>query len=142
MPNLVLSSQNAQFGQNIELTCCTIIIILLSTNRVKNSLWPNCPFYGLNLPTVAGIILYCSSMSFMLSRFFYIYPIICLKSVDVRTMQFAILAQLRRELSQTYRIHPRYFLSRVRVSIRPRFFLYAKKPQTIVARILRSALRR
>ena len=33
------------------------IIILLSTNRVKNSLGPNCPFYGLNLPTVVGIIL-------------------------------------------------------------------------------------
>ena len=57
-------------------------------------------------------------------------------------MQFAILAQSRREMSQTDRIHPRYFLSRVRVSIRPRFFLYAKKPQTIVARILRSALQR
>ena len=57
-------------------------------------------------------------------------------------MQFAILAQSRREMSQTDRIHPRYFLLRVRVSIRPRFFLYAKKPQTIVARILRSALRR
>ena len=51
-----------------------VYIILLSTNRVKNSLWPNCPFYGLNLPTVAGIILYCSSTSFMLSaRFFDIY---------------------------------------------------------------------
>ena len=71
-----------------------------------------------------------------------IYSIICLKSVDVRRMQFAIMAQSRREMSQTDRIHPRYFLSRVRVSIRPRFFLYAKKPQTIVARILRSALRR
>ena len=44
-----------------------VIIILLSTNRVKHSLWPNCPYYGLNLPTVAGIILYCSSMSFMMS---------------------------------------------------------------------------
>ena len=37
-------------------------------------------------------------------------------------------------MSQTDRIHPRYFLSRVRVSIRPRIFLYAKKPQTTVAR--------
>ena len=41
------------------------------------------------------------------------YPIICLKSVclsgDVRTMQFAILAQSRREMSQTDRILPRYF---------------------------------
>ena len=51
-------------------------------------------------------------------------------SGDVRTMQFAILAQSRREMSQTDRIHPRYFLSRVRVSIRPRFVLYAKTPQT------------
>ena len=33
-------------------------------------------------------------------------------------------------MSQTDRIHPRYFLSRVRVSIRPRTFLYAKKLQT------------
>ena len=45
-------------------------------------------------------------------------------------MQFAILAQSPREMSQTDRIHPRYFLSRVRVSIRPRTFLYAKKLQT------------
>ena len=36
---------------------CMLIIILLSTNRVKKGLGPNCPFYGLNLPTVAGIIL-------------------------------------------------------------------------------------
>ena len=38
---------------------CMLIIILLSTNRVKKCLGPiyNCPFYGLNLPTVAGIIL-------------------------------------------------------------------------------------
>ena len=45
-------------------------------------------------------------------------------------MQFAILAQSRREMSQTDRIHPRYFLSRVRVSIRPRFLYTPKKPQT------------
>ena len=60
-----------------------------------------------------------------------IYPIICLKSVclsgDVRRMQFAILAQSPREMALTERILPRYFLSRVRVSIRPRFFLYKKK---------------
>ena len=49
-----------------------------------------------------------------------IYPIICLKSVDVRSLQVAILAQSPREMSQTDRILPRYFLSRVRVSIRPR----------------------
>ena len=45
-------------------------------------------------------------------------------------MQFAILAQSPREMSQTDRIHPRYFLLRVRVSIRPRILLYAKKLQT------------
>ena len=49
-------------------------------------------------------------------------------------MQFAILDRSPREMSQTDRIHPRYFLSRVCVSIRPRFFLYAKKQQTTVAR--------
>ena len=59
-----------------------------------------------------------------------IYSIICLKSVDVRRMQFAILSQSPREMALTDRILPRYFLSRVRVSIRPRFFLYAKKNQT------------
>ena len=47
-------------------------------------------------------------------------------------MQFAILDRLPREMSQTDRIYPRYFLSRVRVSIRPRIFLYGKKPQTTV----------
>ena len=56
-----------------------------------------------------------------------IYSIICLKSVDVRTMQFVILAHSPREMSQTDRIHPRYFLLRVRVSIRPRYFVNAKK---------------
>ena len=69
-----------------------------------------------------------------------IYTIICLKSVclsgHVRRMQFAILDQSSREMSQTDRIDPRYFLSRVRVSIRPRIFLYAEKPQIIVARML------
>ena len=67
-----------------------------------------------------------------------IYPIICLKSVclsgDVRTMQFAILDHSRREMSQTDRILPSYFLLRVRVSIRPRYFLNAKKPKTTAAR--------
>ena len=56
-----------------------------------------------------------------------IYTIICLKSVDVRRLQVAILARSPREISQTDRILPRYFLSRVRVSVRPRIFLYAKK---------------
>ena len=56
-----------------------------------------------------------------------IYTIICLKSVDVRRLQVAILARSPREMSQTDRILPRYFLSRVRVSVRPRIFLYAKK---------------
>ena len=37
-------------------------------------------------------------------------------------------------MSQTDRIHPRYFLSRVRVSIRPKILLYAKKPHPTVAR--------
>ena len=49
-------------------------------------------------------------------------------------MQLAILAQSPREMSQTDRIHPRYFLSRVRVSIRPIILLYAKKPHPTVAR--------
>ena len=56
------------------------------------------------------------------------------KSVNVRKVQVAILARLPREMSQTDRILPRYILSRVRVSFRPRIFLYAKKPQTTVAR--------
>ena len=56
-----------------------------------------------------------------------IYSIICLKSVNVRIMQFAILAQSPREMALTDRILPRYFLSRVRVSIRHRICLYAKK---------------
>ena len=50
--------------------------------------------------------------------------------MNVRRMQFAILAQSPREMALTDRILPRYFLSRVRVSIRHRIFLYAKKPQT------------
>ena len=49
-------------------------------------------------------------------------------------MQFAILDRSPREMSQTDRIHPRYFLSRVRVSIRPIIFVNGKKPQTTVVR--------
>ena len=63
-----------------------------------------------------------------------IYTILCLKSVDVRKVQVAILARFPREMSQTDRILSRYTLSRVRVSVRPRIILYAKKPQTTVAR--------
>ena len=59
-----------------------------------------------------------------------------IKSVDVRKLQVSILARSPRELSLTDRILPRYILSRVRVSVRPRIFLYAKKTQTRVARKL------
>ena len=48
-------------------------------------------------------------------------------------MQFAFLAQFPREMSQTDRIHPRHFLLRIRVSIRPRYFVNAKKPNTTAA---------
>ena len=44
-------------------------------------------------------------------------------------MHFAILAQSPREMALTDRILPRYFLSRVRVSIRPRFFYTPKNPR-------------
>ena len=62
--------------------------------------------------------------------------IICLKSVclsgKVRRLQVAILARSPREMSQTDRILPRYFLSRVRVSVRPRFFVIRKNIGAIV----------
>ena len=48
-------------------------------------------------------------------------------------MQFAFLAQFPREMSQTDRTHPRYFLLRIRVSIRSRYFVNAKKPNTTAA---------
>ena len=44
-------------------------------------------------------------------------------------MQFACLAQSPREMALTDRILPRYFLSRVCVSIRPRFFYTPKNPR-------------
>ena len=68
--------------------------------------------------------------------FLTIYTIICLKSVPVRKLQVAILALSPREMSHTDRILPRYILSRVRVPVRSRIFLYAKKPQTRLARML------
>ena len=82
-----------------------------------------------------GYHLYPCSVSHTLAMIFLywlpmIYSIICLKSVNVRRMQFAILAQSPREMALTDRILPRYFLSWVRVSIRHRIFVYAKKPQT------------
>ena len=61
-----------------------------------------------------------------------IYTIIRHKSVDVRKLQVTILARSPRVMSQTDRILPRYILSRVRVSVRPRIFF--TKPQTTVAR--------
>ena len=83
-----------------------------------------------NEPFCCSIIMTAGTAPQCSVRLFAIYPIICLKSVDVRRLQFAILAQSPREMSQTDRILPRYFLSRVRVSIRPRIFLYAKKHRT------------
>ena len=61
-----------------------------------------------------------------------IYTIILHKSVDVRKLQVAILARSSREMSLTDRILPRYFLSRVRVSVRPRIFYTRKKTKPIV----------
>ena len=62
----------------------------------------------------------------------HIYTIICLKYVVVRTLQVAILARSPREMSLTDCLNcilPRYNLSRVRVSVRPRIFIYAEKNQ-------------
>ena len=53
---------------------------------------------------------------------------------DVLKLQVAILARSPRKMSQTDRILPRYILSRVRVSVRPRIFYTRKNPQTTVAR--------
>ena len=55
------------------------------------------------------------------------YSILFYKSVEVLKQQVAILARSPREMYQTDRILPRYILSRVRVSFRPRIFLFAKK---------------
>ena len=75
-----------------------------------------------------------------------IYTIICLKSVRVRKLQVAILARSPREMSLTDRILPRYILSRVLVSVRPRIFLYAKNPKpelpaSCLFQLIRSAAR-
>ena len=47
-------------------------------------------------------------------------------SVGVRKLQVAILARSSREMSLTDRIVRQYIMSRVRVSVRPSIFLYAK----------------
>ena len=65
----------------------------------------------------------------------HIYTIICLKSVWLSVWRRSHNAvrnscSISSEMALTDRYLPRYFLSRVRVSIRPRFFLYAKNPQT------------
>ena len=62
--------------------------------------------------------------------------LICLKSVGVRKLQVAILALSPREMSLTDRILPRYTMSRVRVSVRPIIFLYAKKKPNQSRRML------
>ena len=64
-----------------------------------------------------------------------IYTIILLKyvclSVGVRKLQVAILARSSRKMSLTVRFVWQYILSRVRVSVRPSIFLYAKNPQNL-----------
>ena len=65
------------------------------------------------------------------TKWAFIYTIICLKSVTVRKLRVAILARSSREMSLTDRIVWKHTLSRVRVSVRPRIVLYAKK-KTIV----------
>ena len=55
----------------------------------------------------------------------YIYTIILLKSVAVRKLQVAILARSSREM---------YILSRIRVSVRPSNFVYAKNTQRLSRR--------
>ncbi len=55
---------------------------------------------------------------------------VCL-SVTVSKLRVAILARSSREMSQTVRIYWMYILSRVRVSVRPRIFLYAKNTQNL-----------
>ena len=60
-----------------------------------------------------------------------IYTIILLKSVGVRKLQVAILARSSREMSLTVHIVCHYILSRVRVSLRPRNFLYANNFQNL-----------
>ena len=59
------------------------------------------------------------------------YTIIVLKSVAVRKLQVAILARSSREMSQTVRIDWQHFLSRVRISVRPSNFFYAKNTQKL-----------
>ena len=63
-------------------------------------------------------MLYLSILSFSLSL-----------TVGVRKRQVAILARSSWEMSLTVRIVWQYILSRVRVSIRPSIFLYAKNIQ-------------
>ena len=61
---------------------------------------------------------------------YYNSPYVCL-SVGVRKLQVAILARSSREMSLTVRIIRQYILSRVRVSVRPRIFLYTKNIQNL-----------
>ena len=61
----------------------------------------------------------------------YIYTIILLSlyvclSVGVRKLQVTILVRSSREMSLTVRIIWQYILSRIRISVRPGIFLYAK----------------
>ena len=98
------------------------------------------------LNTCASGVLICSTVSFSIlgdipstpgDLFSFLYPIICLKSVDVRRLQVAILARSPREMSQTDRILPRYFLSRVHASVRPIIFYTRKNyKNTVSARSL------
>ena len=87
-------------------------------------------YFRIVLSSLPQLFMHAFIQSFNIS----IYPNICLTSVDVRRLQVVILALSPRKMSQTDRILPRYILSRVRVSVRPRIFLYAKKTQTTVAR--------
>ena len=68
-----------------------------------------------------------------------IYTVILLKSV-CRKLHFAILARSYREISQTVCIDSHSFLSRVRISVRPSYYIQLKleipviTEQTIIGR--------
>ena len=111
--------------------CCRITYSVLGGILLTNTFVPHTTlsvatcsrFYKCSV--VAAMLM--SLLQLFVPAHITIYPIMCLNYVDIRSMQVVILALSPREISQTDRILPKYILSRVRVSVRPRIVYTRKK---------------
>ena len=89
--------------------CITVVSPCLAVGRTNDGVSTEIPAEG-TTPRARGRRVLFIIFTFLCVAWFedwVIYTIICLKSVDVRKLQVAILARSPREMSETDRILPR-----------------------------------